>query len=158
LRMFAAVGKWQRRCRCPLSSSHIDGQRWRCGAGGPSPPSPPARSSFPWRCYRVRLPPTPGRWPPCRVWSPPLPRRTGSDGVDGPRINRWPWRCGAGGPSPPPPALVVPLAPRSRSVAAVAMRCGRAVSMARALRGCVCVVAPAPPPPPSALVVPLVAP
>ena len=24
----------------------------------------------------------------------PLPRRSGSVGVDGPRINRWPWRCG----------------------------------------------------------------
>ena len=55
-----------------------------------------------------------------------------------------------------PRALVVPLASRSRSVAAVA---DEAVSMARASMGCVCVVAQAAPrSPPPALVVPLVAP
>ena len=35
----------------------------------------------------------------------PLPRRSGSGGVDGPRINRWPRRCGACGPSPPLPPV-----------------------------------------------------
>ena len=54
-----------------------------------------------------------------------------------------------------PHALVVPLALRSRLVAAVD---DEAVSMARAWTGCVCVVARVPPcPPPPALVVPLVA-
>ena len=67
-----------------------------------APPPPRTRSSFPWRCYRVRLPPTPRQWPARRVWSPPLPRRSGSGGVDGLRVDRWPRRCGAGGPSPPP--------------------------------------------------------
>jgi hypothetical protein len=30
-----------------MSSLRLDGQRWRCGASGPSPP-PPVRLLFPW--------------------------------------------------------------------------------------------------------------
>ena len=38
------------------SPSRLDGQRWRCGAGGPAPP-PPMRSSFPWLAPSVLVVP-----------------------------------------------------------------------------------------------------
>jgi len=45
--------------------------------------------------------------PPCRrdcIWSPLSLSRSCRSYVDGPHVDRWPPRCGAGGPSPPPPA------------------------------------------------------
>ena len=82
---------------------------------GPPAPPPPLRSSFPWwrRDHVCSLP-----------WEVAEPVSMSSSRLDGQC-----WRCGASGPSPPPPrALGAPLALLSRSIAA------NTAWMARALR------------------------
>jgi hypothetical protein len=120
-----------------MSSLRLDRQRWHCRAGGPLPaPTPRARRSsgtviaFDCRQHRVDgLRVAFGRRR-CQggVALAALMARASTDGLS---IVARAAPC-------LPHARVVPLAPQSCLVAAVT---DEAVSMARALTGCVCVVA-----------------
>ena len=111
--------RWEVAEAVSMSSSRLDGQRWRCGVGGPSPPPPPrARRSpgtdFAFDCRRHHVNGLRVAFG-CRhcqggVAVVASMAHASTDGL-----------CDAARAAPRPPrALVIPLAPRSHSVAAVA--------------------------------------